>query len=277
MSQLLFGQYDSNNQLVSQEREFRVERTEEEFQQLLTDALSNNPYVNLSNPELKTKCKERGLKSSGNSKEMMERLIKYDLLEKQLRLMNTKELTECCLTNEIKGVEKINSKEELMEAYIKNEVLLVKKGSIKKKPKKGETIGDSESDVSSSSVEAVSPPAISSYPPSLLTLSLPTDMIYESPKKYVDIMIPTIGMTPLEFTPSGAPQVSSAILKKLSGKNVFSTDPIASPPLWGEAYEFFGGNETGKKACQAIGALAMMGVVDTSISSKSIDYDLDFY
>jgi hypothetical protein len=269
MSQLLFGQYDSNNQLISQEREFRVERTEEEFQQLLSVALSKNPYVNVSNPELKNKCKEKGLKSSGNSKEMMARLLKYDLLEKQLQKMTLKELNDCCSIKEIKGNEQKMSKEELIECYLKNEVALLKKGSTsKKKPKKGESSEEISEDIVASPSSSAATLSTSSYPPSLLTLSLPEGMIYEAPKKYVDIMIPTIGMTPLEFTPSGAPQVSSAILKKLSGKNVFSTDPIASPPLWGEAYEFFGKNETGKKACQAIGALAMMGVVDTSISSK---------
>ena len=41
------------------------------------------------------------------------------------------------------------------------------------------------------------------------------------PKKYKDITITTIGLKPKDFTPGGSAQVSAAVLKKLSGKNVF--------------------------------------------------------
>ena len=42
---------------------------------------------------------------------------------------------------------------------------------------------------------------------------------------------------------------------------------IEIDPVWGTAYNFFGGGERGKKACQAIGALAGIGQVDTTISN----------
>ena len=48
------------------------------------------------------------------------------------------------------------------------------------------------------------------------------DIYYEVPKKYREINITTIGMKPLEYTDTGLPQVSAAILKRLAGKNVFS-------------------------------------------------------
>ena len=42
---------------------------------------------------------------------------------------------------------------------------------------------------------------------------------------------------------------------------------LSIDPVWGTAYNFFGGGENGKKACQAIGALAGIGQVDTTISN----------
>jgi hypothetical protein len=41
-------------------------------------------------------------------------------------------------------------------------------------------------------------------------------------KKYREITIETVGLTPSEFTETGLPQVSASVLKKLAGKNLFS-------------------------------------------------------
>lgn len=37
--------------------------------------------------------------------------------------------------------------------------------------------------------------------------------------------------------------------------------------VWGTAYEFFGGGEEGKRACRAIGALALVGQIDATITN----------
>jgi hypothetical protein len=37
--------------------------------------------------------------------------------------------------------------------------------------------------------------------------------------------------------------------------------------VWGTAYDFFGGGKAGEEACQAIGALAMVGQIDTTITN----------
>eukprot|EP01035_Chromulina_nebulosa_P017260 gene17260-22791_t len=83
-------------------------------------------------------------------------------------------------------------------------------------------------------------------------------------KKQRTISITTIGLTPLSRTPKGQPQVSSSILKKLAGQNLFGDEKDS---VWGEAYGFFGGGEAGKEACRAIGAVATMSQIDTTISN----------
>ena len=37
--------------------------------------------------------------------------------------------------------------------------------------------------------------------------------------------------------------------------------------MWGTAFDAFGGGEEGKRACRAIGALAAVGQVDTTIGN----------
>lgn len=61
----------------------------------------------------------------------------------------------------------------------------------------------------------------------------------------------------------GQPQVSASLLKKMAGQNVFSdTDAV-----FGTAYKFFGGGDAGKEACRAIGALAAVSQIDSTITN----------
>jgi hypothetical protein len=46
---------------------------------------------------------------------------------------------------------------------------------------------------------------------------------------------------------------------------VFAAD--GDKAVWGTAYDFFGGGEAGQRACRAIGALAMVGQIDTTINN----------
>merc|ERR1711871_1270256 len=78
------------------------------------------------------------------------------------------------------------------------------------------------------------------------------------------ITIKSLGMTPLEFTPAGTPQVSAAILRKLAGTDVLGSEQDA---VWGLAYDYFGGGDKGKEACQALDALCSMGSIDTMITN----------
>jgi DNA polymerase-1 len=71
-------------------------------------------------------------------------------------------------------------------------------------------------------------------------------------------------MKPIEFTPSGIPQVSAPVLKKMAGSNLFGDEKDA---VWGTAYGYFGGKEAGVEACRAIGALAQIGQIDATINN----------
>jgi hypothetical protein len=50
---------------------------------------------------------------------------------------------------------------------------------------------------------------------------LASKLAVQPPKKYREITIKTLRLTPLEFTPTGIPQVSATVLRKMAGKNPF--------------------------------------------------------
>ena len=62
-------------------------------------------------------------------------------------------------------------------------------------------------------------------------------------------------------TPTGSPKTDSASLNTLAGK------PFDDPPVYGSAYEQFGGGEAGERACEAIAALVGIGAIDTMLSN----------
>lgn len=79
--------------------------------------------------------------------------------------------------------------------------------------------------------------------------------------KYVNIKITSLRMEPDTFTASGAPSATSDVLRKLAG------DPFADPPVYGKAYDFFGGGQRGHDACVAFFSLTAIGSIDTMIAN----------
>ena len=88
--------------------------------------------------------------------------------------------------------------------------------------------------------------------------------VLEKPKKYREFSITSLKLRPDSFTPTGIPQVSASVLKKMAGSNLFG-DP--KDAVWGTAYHYFGGGEKGEEACRAIGALAAIGQIDATIQN----------
>lgn len=84
------------------------------------------------------------------------------------------------------------------------------------------------------------------------------------PKAFDEVTITTFALKPEDFTPGGQPQVSAAVLKKLAGQNLFDNEKT---PVWGLAFQHFGGGEEGAEACRAIGALANVGQIDATITN----------
>lgn len=242
MQQLFFGHYE-NGQLIGQERSFRYNKTEDEYQLELQQSLKLNPYVSHDTVDIKALVKERGLKTSGTRKDLILRLLNYDNIKSTLNNLSLSGALDRCRERQMD----INSytpedltKEQLIEDYLKYEISLLKK---KKATPTVRVVEEVQVELEASSqedqkkkkkrapkkvVEPIAPPPVSLFaeiPTSLLDAAeksieeggIPID----EPKKYLDITITTLGMEPTEYTATGLPQVNAAVLKKLSGKDVF--------------------------------------------------------
>jgi len=63
IQQLFFGEYENQNRTATyEEKVFKIEKSEEEYKAQKDDMLLENPYAELTTPELKKILKERGEK-----------------------------------------------------------------------------------------------------------------------------------------------------------------------------------------------------------------------
>ena len=85
----------------------------------------------------------------------------------------------------------------------------------------------------------------------------------KKPNKYRQMKIKGLGMPAINYTATGIPATSAAVLKQLAGNN--PSDDVN--PSYGAAYEFFGGGQKGKDACKAIESLLQISAVDTMIGT----------
>ena len=97
MQQLFFGHYE-NEQLISAERSFKVEKTDKEIDRENEDLLLRNPYANHSTPEIKSILKERKLKVAGKKIDIINRLMQDDMLQTKFGSMSAEELRDVCLS-----------------------------------------------------------------------------------------------------------------------------------------------------------------------------------
>lgn len=81
------------------------------------------------------------------------------------------------------------------------------------------------------------------------------------PKKQRELILPGLGLTPVEYTASGWPAASASVLRQVCG------DPAANPPRYGTAFAHFGGGDQGREACEAIRALFDVGAIETMLES----------
>ncbi|RYY30872.1 hypothetical protein EON62_06650, partial [archaeon] len=76
-----------------------------------------------------------------------------------------------------------------------------------------------------------------------------------------DIVLTGLGVPPVARTETGWPAVNSKVLKLMAGK------VDGAKPAYGTVYEYFGGGESGKAACEAMHALYTVSTVDTMLSN----------
>jgi hypothetical protein len=213
MQQLFFGEYE-DFELKSRERAFKQDKSPEEIAAEERSALALNPYANRTATEMKQLLKERGLKSSqGTKEEHVAALLEYDARFTELTQLRRPDVEELC---ENRDLPTTGSKEEMVAAYLKSEAQI---SANKQRDEKRAARKAAQEAANKGETETAQPVAVTAAGSDATKACLG---IAGMPKKYREITITTIGMKPAEFTPTGVPQVSAAVLKKLSGKNVFS-------------------------------------------------------
>jgi hypothetical protein len=249
MQQLLFGEYEDFN-LTARARVFKIEKTEEEFAEETRLVLAANPYANHTAAEIKVLLKERGLPANAGKKDdCISLLMKYDAEHAELSALPWPVLVEKCkevgldedaLEPTEEGAGRSTSRrEEVVALYMKLRAALLHKETIrlKREAKKEATAtaaaaaalllqfegtADAKADPpdASSKNEKTDDSNSNSNSAGDATNAIAGKVNLTMPKRFRDITITTIGLTPTDFTPTGQPQVSSAVLKKLAGRNL---------------------------------------------------------
>lgn len=81
------------------------------------------------------------------------------------------------------------------------------------------------------------------------------------PLRSVEFEIRSLELEFTKMTASGWPSTAGDTLKEMAGQ------PYESPPVWGSAYEAFGGGDIGREACEALHALQQVGTIEKMLSS----------
>ena len=220
----LFGHYENGVQ-IAKERVFRIDKSPEEFAAEQVEAVAENPYVNFTAPDIKTVLKERGLKTTGKKAELIARLLDYDALPVKFQSLSHDALVDMCNS---RGLSDDGSTAQLIQRLTSDSQ------HVQKAAKEHDRL---EAD--------------------RLELG-------DKPKKWRDITITSLDLTPTEFSPARTPQVSAAVLRKLAGTNLFGDEKDA---VYGSVYKVFGGGKRGREACLALGALANVGQIDSTITN----------
>lgn len=191
IQQLLFGHYE-NRVKISDTRSFKIEKSESEFDIEKKELVNQNPYALLTAPELKQQLKQKGLKVSGTKSELVDRLLRFDQTFNELIKLSDAEINGKCIS---RGINPQETKELSVQMYLALEFKELDKKS-KNAPIIDPPLKDEEKE------------------PSVKAIGL---------KKHKEINIATIGFIPDEadFTDAGVPQVSTSVLNKLAGKNIF--------------------------------------------------------
>jgi hypothetical protein len=219
IGQLFYGDYE-NWELKPNGREkvFYVDKEDQTYQDECQDAIRRNPYCAKTASELKMLLKAAQLSSSGNRSDLVMRLLWNDLKIERLGNKSEEELVTMCSSRGLDLTPFLNSDESNFW------LIKSKKGT---RQKKGAILATSESVESEISIATKRRTYLmdlyweSEMQVETLRNTIQTHASVELPKKYREVVVKSIGLTPTDFTPLGTPQVSAAVLKKLSGKDIF--------------------------------------------------------
>lgn len=242
IQQLLFGNYE-NEVFVDAVREFKADKSEDEYNAQQEAVNAVNPYAQKTSTEIKAICKERKLKVSGKKQDLVDSLMMYDQHAPAFLPMSVEELEAICHGRGI-SVKSGSSKEVLIRTLVEDAAY--------RESLKSPSLQNGGNDISGSCENENDTYKANGVAGANGRI-----------KKYHEFSIKTIGIKPLEFTPTGSAKVSASVLRELAGKNLDNEKEA----VYGKAKAFFPTEEEGKAACRAIGALAAIGQIDATITN----------
>eukprot|EP00977_Amphora_coffeiformis_P011483 scaffold2767_cov177-Amphora_coffeaeformis.AAC.57 len=205
--------------------------------------------------QLKTLCKERGLKVSGKKAELIERLREHFLQSNveeasaepnmdDFDAMSDEDLADAV---KARSLSPVGSREELLER-IRDDIAHTNELLTSYTPQSRDGyVALSEALEEAAKKEGG---ALAEY---LDEFKLKSKKV----PKYIDVKISTLGkLEPAVYTQGGAPSVTANVLKELAG------DPFADPPRYGSAFK-----HVGKEGCEALFSLCSIGSIDTMIAN----------
>lgn len=224
------------------------QREQQQSEGVAPDEPKKDKFDGMKAKDLKKLCKEYGLKQSGKKSELQNRLRQHFLEPPQddYAAMSEDDLRDACIA---RGLSKTGKRKQLLNRLREDSdytCQLLAASSPK------------DSDGYKKISEALERAAKSGGGVLREILAEMNEKAQAEPK-YVDVTIQSIGMVPEKYTAGGAASVTADVLRKLAG------DP--SEEIYGTAYEFFGGGDAGREACEAIDSLCSIGSIDTMIAS----------
>jgi DNA polymerase I-like protein with 3'-5' exonuclease and polymerase domains len=283
---LLFGGAENakTGEKTETERIFKVPREEisaEAFEayQLRDKQLANDPKSEVSQnkakndndlgqlksmnvAQLKTLCKDRGLKVAGKKAELQERLREHFLQQAmgesstsctdvedmdEFEAMSDSDLRDSLI---VRGLPTLGDRQDLLNR-IRDDIKMT---SVLLSHK---TAMDRDGYDSIARILEQAAKKEGDGGGALSSILRDFELKSEELPKFVNVKITSVQkLQPVSYTAGGAPSVTADVIRKLAG------DPFADPPKYGLAYEHFG-----KEGCEALFSLCSIGSIDTMIAN----------
>ncbi|GMH62613.1 hypothetical protein TrRE_jg2453 [Triparma retinervis] len=225
-----------------------------------TNAKTKEPFDLMTAVQMKSLCKDLGLKQSGKKSEVQDRLRGHFLSSGEktsadgFDVMTAEDLKDALVA---RGLPTNGNKAALIARLREDSAYALELLS-------EATVASADAPNGYKSVsEALAAAVEGGQPGSNLAAILDDIKGKSTQSKWVDVTISSIFMTPNKFTAAGAPSVTADVLRKLAGEDLDSP----RDRKYGTAYEFFGGGPAGHSACKALYSLTQIGSTETMINN----------
>lgn len=210
--------------------------------------------------QMKSLCKDLGLKQSGKKSELQDRLRGHFLSSGESQpsdgfdIMTVEDLKDALVA---RGLPKTGNKQQLITRLREDSAYALE--LLSEASKTSSNSPDGYKTVSEALQAAVS----NGLPDSNLASILDSIKSKTTESKWFDVTISSIFMKPNKFTAAGAPSVTADVLRGLAGEDLHNE----RDRKYGLAYSFFGGGRRGHDACVALYSLTQIGSVETMINN----------